>query len=173
MAAPIYEQINNAIREYVPMVPIAHGGNAAAYRADVTNPQASPLTTELFAFSDPGGRDIFVWMQNAEPISLFCADETDGESLRACEQVTQALYGFAINDSAVEPHLAEVCEPNEDLTVWVCKLRQGVKFHDGSDFDSADVLATFDMGLNIGSPYHKGNTNLWEYYATLWGLMQK
>lgn len=172
-AAPIYEQINNAIREYVPMVPIAHGGNAAAYRADVTNPQASPLTTELFAFSDPGGRDIFVWMQNAEPISLFCADETDGESLRACEQVTQALYGFAINDSAVEPHLAEVCEPNEDLTVWVCKLRQGVKFHDGSDFDSADVLATFDMGLNIGSPYHKGNTNLWEYYATLWGLMQK
>ena len=172
-AAPIYEQINNALRDYVPMVPIAHGGNAAAYRADVTNPQASPLTTELFAYSDPGGRDVFVWMQNAEPISLFCADETDGESLRACEQVTQALYGYKINDTAVEPHLAESCEPNEDLTVWVCTLRQGVKFHDGSDFDSADVLATFDMGLNIGSPYHKGNTNLWEYYGTLWGLMQK
>ncbi len=172
-AAPLYAQINNAIRDYVPMVPVAHGGNAAAYRADVTNPQASPLTTELFAHSDPGGRDVFVWMQNAEPISLFCADETDGESLRACEQVMEALYGYKINDTAVEPHLAESCEPNADLTVWVCKLRQGVKFHDGSDFDSADVLATFDMGLNIGSPFHKGNTNLWEYYATLWGLMSK
>lgn len=172
-AAPIYTEINNAIRDYVPMVPIAHGGNAAAYRADVTNPQASPLTTELFAYSAPGDRDIFVWMQNAEPISLFCADETDGESLRACEQVMEALYGYEINNTAVEPHLAESCDPNEDLTVWVCKLRQGVKFQDGSDFDSADVLATFDMGLNIGSPYHKGNTNLWEYYATLWGLMSK
>ena len=171
-AAPMYAEINNALKEYVPMVPIAHGGNAAAYKADVTNPQASPLTTELFAYSDPGGRDTFVWMQNAEPISLFCADETDGESLRACEQVTQALYGFKINDTAVEPHLAESCEPNADSTVWVCTLRQGVKFHDGSDFDSEDVLATFDMALNIGSPYHKGNTNLWEYYSTLWGLMQ-
>lgn len=172
-AAPLYEKINDAIRDYVPMVPVAHGGNAAAYRADVTDPQASPLTTELFAYSAPGDRDIFVWMQNAEPISLFCADETDGESLRGCEQVMEALYGYKINSTDVEPHLAESCEPNEDLTVWTCKLRQGVKFSDGSDFDSEDVVATFDMGLNIGSPNHKGNTNLWEYYATLWGLMSK
>lgn len=172
-AAPLYEKINDAIRDYVPMVPIAHGGNAAAYRADVTDPQASPLTTELFAHSAPGNRDVFVWMQNAEPISLFCADETDGESLRGCEQVMEALYGYKINDTAVEPHLATSCDPNADLTVWVCKLRQGVKFSDGSDFDSADVLATFDMGLNIASPNHKGNTNLWEYYSTLWGLMSK
>jgi len=172
-AAPVYAQVNDAIREFVPMVPIAHGGSAAAYLADVTNPQASPLTTELFYLSDPGGRDVFTFMQGAEPISLFCADETDGESLRACEQVTEALYGYEMNTTDVVPHLAESCEPNEDLTVWVCTLRQGVKFHDGSDFDSADVLATFDMGLNIGSPFHKGNTNLWQYYDTLWGLMKK
>jgi ABC-type transport system substrate-binding protein len=172
-AAPIYAQINDAIRDYVPMVPIAHGGSAAAYLADVTNPQASPLTTELFYLSDPGGRDVFTFMQGAEPISLFCADETDGESLRACEQVTEALYGFKMNTADVEPHLAESCEPNEDLTVWTCTLRQGVKFHDGSDFGSEDVVATFDMGLNIGSPNHKGNTNLWQYYDTLWGLMKK
>jgi len=172
-AEQYYVAANNAIKELVPMVPVAHGASAAAYRADVVTPQASPLTTELFAFSDPGGRDAFIWMQNAEPISLFCADDTDGETLRACEQVTQALYGFVVNDSATEPHLAESCIPNEDSTVWVCKLRQGVKFHDGSDFDSADVLATFNMGLNTGSPTHKGNTNLWEYYSTLWGLMEK
>lgn len=172
-AAPVYEKANNAIRELVPMVPIAHGGSAAAYRSDVTNPQASPLTTELFAYSDPGGRDTFVWMQNAEPISMFCADETDGESLRACEQVIEALYGFEVNSAVPVPHLAESCEPNEDLTVWTCTLRQGVKFHDGSDFDSADVVATYNMGLNIGDPTHKGNTNLWDYYSYLWGLMQK
>ncbi len=172
-AAALYAQINDAIRDYVPMVPIAHGGSAAAYLADVTNPQASPLTTELFYLSAPGNREVFTFMQGAEPISLFCADETDGESLRACEQVTEALYGFKMNTADVEPHLAQSCDPNADLTVWTCKLRQGVKFHDGSDFGSEDVLATFDMGLNIGSPYHKGNTNLWSYYDTLWGLMKK
>lgn len=172
-AEPIYIEANNAIRELVPMVAVAHGGSGTAYRADVTNPQASPLTNEQFAVSNPGGRDVFVFMQNAEPISLFCADETDGESLRACDQVMEALYGYEVNGTAVVPMLAEVCEPNADLTVWTCTLRQGVKFHDGSDFTSADVVATFNMGLNIASPTHVGNTGVWEYYDYLWGLMKK
>ena len=172
-AEEYYVAANNAIKELVPLVPVAHGASAAAYRADVENPQASPLTSEVFAYSKPGDRDVFVWMQNAEPISMFCPDETDGESLRACEQVMEALYTYEVNDSAAVPALAESCTPNEDSTVWVCKLREGVKFHDGSDFDSADVLASFDMGLNPGSPNHKGNTNIFDYYSTMWGLMEK
>lgn len=172
-AEPIYTEANNAIKEFVPMIPVAHGGSGTAYRADVTNPQASPLTNEQFAFSAPGDRDTFVWMQNAEPISMFCADESDGESLRACDQVMEALYGYEINGTATEPILAESCEPNEDLTVWTCALRQGVKFHDGSDFDASDVVATFNMGLNISSPTHVGNSNIWSYYDYLWGLMKK
>jgi len=168
-AEPMYVEANNMIRELVPMIPVAHGGSATAYRADVDNPQASPLTDELFKASDPGGRDTFVWMQNAEPISLFCADETDGESLRACEQVMESLYGYEINGTAVHPLLAESCDPNEDLTVWTCTLRQGVKFHDGSDFDADDVVATFTANLDINSPLHVGNTGAFEYWISLWG----
>jgi ABC-type transport system substrate-binding protein len=172
-AESIYVQANNAIREYVPMIPVAHGGSATAYRADVTNPQASPLTNEYFAVSDPGGRDVFVWMQNAEPISMFCADESDGESLRACEQVTEALYSYVVNGTDVKPALAESCTPNDDLTVWTCALRQGVTFSDGTTLDAADVVATFNMGLNIASPTHVGNTSTFFYYDYLWGLMKK
>jgi ABC-type transport system substrate-binding protein len=153
------------------LIPVAHGGSAVAYRADVVNPQASPLTSEMFAVTDPGGRDVFVFMQGAEPISMFCADETDGESLRACEQVMQSLYGYQINSTAFEPVLAESCEPSADLMTWVCTLRQGVLFSDGSGFDANDVVATFIMGLDSGSNVHVGNTNLWEYYSTLWGLI--
>ncbi len=172
-AESIYVEANNAIREYAPMIPVAHGGSATAYRADVTNPQAAPLTNEFFAVSDPGGRDVFVWMQNAEPISMFCADESDGESLRACEQVTEALYAYVVNGTDAVPALAESCTPNEDLTVWTCALRQGVTFSDGSTFDAADVVATFNMGLNIDSPTHQGNTGTFFYYDYLWGLMKK
>ncbi len=168
-AETIYAEANNAIRELVPMVPIAHGGSATAYRADVVNPQASPLTNEMFAVTDPGGRDTFVWMQNGEPISLFCADETDGESLRACEQVMEGLYGFEINGTAVHPLLAESCEPNEDLTVWTCTLRQGVSFSDGTTFDANDVIATFSANADVTSPLHIGNTSTFEYWSTLWG----
>lgn len=170
-AEPLYVEANNAIRELVPMVAVAHGGSGTAYRSDVTVPQASPLTNEQFAVSDPGGRDVFVFMQNAEPISLFCADETDGESLRACDQVMEALYGYEVNGTAVVPMLATACTPNEDLSVWTCALRQGVKFHDGTTFDANDVVATFTMGLDASSPLHKGNTNVWDYYDYLWGLM--
>jgi|CXWL01.1.fsa_nt_gi ABC-type transport system substrate-binding protein/uncharacterized caspase-like protein len=172
-AEPIYVQANNAIRDFVPMIPVAHGGSGTAYRADVTTPQASPLGDELFYASKPGTRDTFVWMQNAEPISMFCADESDGESLRACEQVTEALYSFTINGADVEPALAESCIPNVDLTVWTCALRKGVKFHDGTDFDANDVVTTFTMGLDASSPLHKGNTNTWSYYDYLFGLINK
>ncbi|TFH35618.1 MAG: peptide ABC transporter substrate-binding protein [Anaerolineales bacterium] len=170
-AAPIYAAANDAIKKFVPFVPIAHGGSGVAYRADVVGGHASPLGNEYFAVIDPGGRDTFVWMQNAEPISLFCADETDGESLRPCEQITQALYSYEVAGTATEPGLATSCEPNETLDLWTCVLREGVKFSDGSTFDANDVVATFTMGLDASSPLHVGNTNIWEYYGYLWGLM--
>jgi ABC-type transport system substrate-binding protein len=168
-AEPLYVQANNAIRDLVPMIPVAHGGSATAYRVDVETPQASPLTNEMFGVTKPGDRTTFVWMQNAEPISLFCQDETDGESLRACEQVMQGLYAYEINGTAVEPALATSCDPNADLTEWVCTLRQGVKFHDGTGVDANDVVTTFVAGIDSTSPLHVGNTNAFDYWISLWG----
>ena len=71
-------------------------------------------------------------MQNNEPISLYCADETDGESLRPCQQVLETLLQYELDSGDTEPALATACEGNEDATVWTCTLREGVKFHDGS-----------------------------------------
>lgn len=170
VSAPLYEQANNAIREFVPMIPIAHGGSGTAYLASVEGAHASPLGNEYFAVMDPGA-DTFVWVQNGEPGSMFCADETDGESLRACEQVIEALYAYEVGGTAVKPALATECTPNAELTLWTCTLREGVKFHDGTDFDANDVVATFTMGLDASSPLHVGVSNIWEYYGYLWGLM--
>jgi ABC-type transport system substrate-binding protein len=170
-AADIYTTANNAIRDLVPMVPIAHGGNGVAYRADVTGAHASPLGNEYFAVMDPGGRDTFVWMQNAEPISLFCGDESDGESLRACEQITEALLAYKVGGTDVVPALATGCEPNEDLSVWTCTLRDGVKFHDGSDFDANDVVASWALEWDASNPLHVGNSGAFEYMANLFGLI--
>lgn len=170
-AEALYIEANNAIRELVPMLPIAHGGSGTAYRADVVGAHASPLGNEYFAVMKPAGRDTFVWMQNAEPISLYCGDETDGESLRACEQVTEPLLSFEVGGTAVQPGLATACNPNADLTVWTCNLRSGVKFHDGSKFDANDVVASWAAMWDAASPYHKGNTGAFEYFSYLWGLM--
>src|SRR5215467_5315610 len=47
----------------------------------------------------------------------------------------------------VDPSLATSWKAIDDTT-WEVKLRQGVKFHDGSPFTSRDVKATFDRVLD-------------------------
>ena len=54
------------------------------------------------------GTDQIVWMQSAEPISLFCNDETDGETFAACLQTFESLLSFKPDGVEVEPGLAEV-----------------------------------------------------------------
>ena len=166
----IYEQAAELIKQHVPMVPIAHGGSGTGYLADVTNAQASPLGNEYFAVMDPGGRDTFVWMQNAEPISLYCADESDGETLRACEQITESLLAYEIGGTSVKPALAESYDVNEDGTVWTFNLRQGVTFSDGSEFDANDVVASYDAQWDLNSPNHTGRDGSFTYWDALFGF---
>lgn len=62
-----------------------------------------------------------------------------------------------------KPGLAESWKPI-DNTTWEFKLRKGVKFHDGSDFNADDVICTFERAPNVpNSPagfgtYVKGKT---------------
>jgi ABC-type transport system substrate-binding protein len=164
-----YEAANNAILEQVPMVPIAHGAFATAYLAGVEGAQASSLSNEyLWAMTPPDG-DQVVFMQNAEPIGLYCADETDGESLRACLQTMESLYAYEVNGSEVVPSLASGCEPNDDASVWTCTLREGVTFHDGATLDSGDVLLSYAAMWDAAHPLHAGNTGQFEYFPGLWG----
>lgn len=168
-AQPIYEEANNLIREHVPMVPIAWGAAADAALATVEGAAVAPIGAPQFKSMNPGDADL-VFVQNAEPISLFCHDETDGESLSACEQVLEGLYGYGPNGET-EPRLAEECAPDEAGLVWTCTLREGVTFHDGSELDANDVVASWAVGLDAGNPLHVGNTGVFEYYAYLWGAL--
>ena len=166
-AAPIYAEANNLLRENVPMVPIAHGAAADAALATVQNAAVPPFGAPKFADMDPGAETL-VFYQNAEPISLFCHDETDGESLSACEQILEGLYEYD-NTGVPVPLLAESCEPNEDGTVWTCTLRSGVTFHDDSALDANDIVTSWAVGIDAANPLHVGNTGGFEYYAYLWG----
>jgi ABC-type transport system substrate-binding protein len=168
-AQPIYEEANNLIRTHAPMVPIAWGAAADASLTTVENALTPPFGAPQFAGMNPGDDDL-VFVQNAEPISLFCADETDGESLSACEQVLEGLYGYDLEGQPI-PKLANECTPDEAGLVWTCSIREGVTFHDGSTLDANDVVASWSVGLDAANPLHVGNTGVFEYFAYLWGSL--
>jgi peptide/nickel transport system substrate-binding protein len=164
-----YTTANNLIKEHVPAVIVAHGASGAAYKADVEGAYASVFGGEVFATMKAANRDTIVFMQNAEPLSLYCGDETDGETLRACEQVNQSLYAYKIGGAESIPSLATECKANADSTVWTCTLRDGVKYHDGADLDANDVVASYAVEWDTKHPLHKGRSGAFEYFPGLWG----
>ena len=169
---PFYDQANELIKQHVPMIPMAHGGSGAAFKADVEGAYASDIGAEQFGLMNPGGRDTFVWMQNAEPISLYCADETDGETLRACEQMLQSLLAYEPGTGKVIPSLATEWAANEDLTEWTFTLRDGVKFHNGAMLDANDVVLSYAVQWDAAHPLHVGNSGQFSYFASLFnGLL--
>lgn len=165
----LYDQANELIAKNAPMIPIAHGGSAVAYKAAVVGAHASPLGNEAMSVMGIEGQDQFVWLQNGEPGGLWCADETDGEALRVCEQIAEPLLGYEIGGTKVVPALAESYEPNEDGTEWTFKLRSGVKFHDGTDFDANDVVRTYRAQWDKADPAHTGRTGDFTYFSAFFG----
>jgi peptide/nickel transport system substrate-binding protein len=67
---------------------------------------------------------------------------------------------FTTPKGAVVPALATSWKPNGEATVWTFQLRRGVRFHNGKEMTSADVVATLKQmvaakGTNSGlTPYY-------------------
>lgn len=76
------------------------------------------------------------------------------EAIWPCELLYSSLIRIT-PELVLEPELATAWEPNEDLTQWTFTLREGVKWHDGGEFTSADVVATFDriQDPDLASPF--------------------
>jgi ABC-type transport system substrate-binding protein len=151
------------------MVPLVHGGSATAFKADVKDAHSSPIGNEALWTMTPGTRDTLIWMQNSEPSGLYCGDESDGDALRICQQIFDALYQYKVAGLETEPALAESCTPSTDLKVWTCKLRQGVKFAVSGTLDANDVVDTYAAQWDAKNPLHVGNAGTFDYFPALFG----
>jgi peptide/nickel transport system substrate-binding protein len=73
-------------------------------------------------------------------------DLHQGGGCAGCGMMYNGLIMWNVADGyhTIVPALATEWSANEDGTVYTFTLREGVTFHDGSPFTSADVVATFN-----------------------------
>jgi ABC-type transport system substrate-binding protein len=72
------------------------------------------------------------------------------------EQVNRMMYENLVRFNTkmqIEPALAESWTQSADGLVWTFKLRQGVRFHDGTPFDAKAVKYFFDRVLGDEKPF--------------------
>ncbi|WP_270887948.1 ABC transporter substrate-binding protein [Pedococcus sp. 5OH_020] len=71
--------------------------------------------------------------------------------------VVDSIYDQLVTltaDFQAQPALAKSWNVNADATQWTLHLREGVKWHDGSDFSSKDVVYTINRMLDPKSGNH-------------------
>jgi peptide/nickel transport system substrate-binding protein len=113
-----------------------------------------------------GGNEL-VFGTAADPVVLDGALVSDGESLRALDQMFEGLVTLKEGSTEVVPGLAESWESNADGTSWTFKLRDGVKFHDGTDFNADAVCFNFDRWYNFKGPFQLESATY--YWQTVFG----
>ncbi|MDI7247668.1 MAG: ABC transporter substrate-binding protein [Bacillota bacterium] len=104
----------------------------------------------------------FVFGRGADSVSLDPINVTDGESLIVTRQIFDGLLQYNEKNTSVEPALAVSWTVSKDEKVWTFKLRQGVKFHDGTPFNAEAVKFNFERWKDPKNPYHQG---AFEYYS--------
>lgn len=115
-------------------------------------PDSSVQTdTNVDEAAESGGELILEVLSEAVELDPHGSNDVPSNNVQRNIFETLVTRNFETGD--IEPLLAESWEYVDELTLQL-KLRQGVKFHDGTDFNAAVVKANLDRILdpNIASP---------------------
>lgn len=91
-----------------------------------------------------GNGGTLIFARGGDSVSLDPPSVTDGESSRVTKQIFETLIEFEEDSFELSPGLATNWEPSEDGLSYVFELREGVKFHDGTDFNAEAVKINFE-----------------------------
>jgi len=113
-----------------------------------------PVTEKVLIFGCSGDAD-----------KLDPADVTDGESTARTDSIFEGLVEYKEGTAEIQACLATSWVTSTDGKNITFNLRQGVKFHDGTDFNADAVVFSFERQYNTSHPYNQYGE--WAY----WGYM--
>jgi peptide/nickel transport system substrate-binding protein len=113
----------------------------------------------------------FIYAGASDPTYLDPALVSDGESFRIARQIFESLVALKPGTTRVIPELATKWRVGKDGKTWTFNLRRGVKFHDGTAFNSAAVCANFNRWFNWTGPFQDASASF--YYRQIFGGFKK
>ncbi|NET56358.1 MAG: ABC transporter substrate-binding protein [Symploca sp. SIO2E6] len=132
----------------------------------LANCNSTPKSTTL-----PAG--VLVYGAVGEPVNLEPGNITDGNSIIVQEQIYNRLVEVKHGTTEIEPGLATAWEVAEDGKSWTFVLREGVKFHDGTDFNAEAVKFNVERWWNPESEFgYRDAGKNYDIWADLFGGYQ-
>lgn len=115
-------------------------------------------STDADATDDSTGNDdkTLIFGRGADSIQLDPSKVTDGESIYVTNQIYDTLVRYKEENTEVRPALATEWGTSDDGLTWTFTLREGVKFHDGTDFNAEDVVFNFERWATSGEFIYYG-----------------
>ena len=93
------------------------------------------------------------WARAGDSLTLDPHAQNEGPTSALAHQIMEPLVMRDMT-GAIVPALATKWGPSEsDPNVWVFTLRDGVRFHDGAEFDSEDAVFSFNRAMTPDSDY--------------------
>jgi peptide/nickel transport system substrate-binding protein len=87
---------------------------------------------------------VFTFGGAGAPVTFDPFYASDGETFRVSRQIFENLIGISPGTADLEPELAESWEPDDSGLNWTFQLREGVTFHDGTEFNAEAACANFE-----------------------------
>lgn len=143
------------------VIALAGCGGGSGEGAD---PAAEPPADQ----GDASQNNTLIFGRGGDSVALDPSITTDGESSKVAKQIFDTLLVYEEGSTTVKPSLAESYEVSADGLVYTFKLKAGVKFHDGTDFNADAVVFNFNRWSDPNSPY-KFEGDSFDYYDSMFG----
>lgn len=98
-----------------------------------------------------------------DSVSLDPSCTTDMDSMKVTVNILETLVKSENEGNEIVPCLAESWKCSDDGMTWVFKLRQGIRFHDGTVFNAQAVVFNFNRWMDVNNEYHIGSFSYWNY----------
>ena len=93
------------------------------------------------------------WARAGDALTLDPHAQNEGPTTALNHQIMEPLVMRDMTGKIVSALATEWAPSADDPNVWSFKLREGVTFHDGSAFDSEDVVFSFNRAMTPDSDY--------------------